>query len=185
MNITSRANSIAAEQQYYFTGKPCRKGHVSYRYTCSSNCYDCSLVRRQPDKDLRAAARRIRCETPKPLGKKIRRREEVSLSVADEFIEVFQETVLAMSQAKDRRLTLSTVKLSHRGKRSTTDKDMKTYRFKVFPEDYNAVLAFAANLYELWRREETSPISTPRNIMKISTRSKKWLTLRTKQEKQK
>lgn len=180
MNITTRGNAIAAKLPRYFTGKLCSKGHVSYRYTCSSNCHECSLIRRQPDKDRRAAARRA---TPKPQSKRVRRREEVLLSVADEFIEVFQDTVLSLSQERDSRLTLRDINLTRRGKRSATDKDMKTYRVKVFPEDYNAVLAFTANLYELWRREEPSPASTPRYPVKISTRSKKWITLRAKQEK--
>lgn len=170
MNITTRGAAIADNQRNYFTGKPCSKGHVSYRYTCSSNCHECS----QPDKAMRAL------KAPKPLGKRTKRRITISFAVADEFIKVFQEVVLTMSHEKDSRLELHNVNLtSHRGKRSKTDKDLRIYKFKVFPEDLTAVETLAANFYELWRHED-NPV--PRVPINISTRAKKWITLRAKQK---
>lgn len=36
----SEAKSVGSK--HYYTGKPCSKGHVSFRYTCSAACSDCA-----------------------------------------------------------------------------------------------------------------------------------------------
>lgn len=41
MNIVSRAQAKAAGLNRYFTGMPCRKGHVDFRYTASGACKSC------------------------------------------------------------------------------------------------------------------------------------------------
>ena len=42
---TTRSAAIAAKSTKYFTGKPCRKGHTTYRYTASAICADCAHAR--------------------------------------------------------------------------------------------------------------------------------------------
>ena len=42
---TTRAAAIATKNTKYFTGKPCRKGHTTYRYTASAICADCAHAR--------------------------------------------------------------------------------------------------------------------------------------------
>lgn len=42
---TSRSAAIAEKSTKYFTGKPCRKGHTTYRYTASATCAECAHVR--------------------------------------------------------------------------------------------------------------------------------------------
>lgn len=41
LEISSRDEAIASGQQTYFTGKPCKRGHLSPRYACSRNCIPC------------------------------------------------------------------------------------------------------------------------------------------------
>lgn len=41
MEIISRKDAQMRGMNKYFTGKPCINGHVTYRYTTSSVCYDC------------------------------------------------------------------------------------------------------------------------------------------------
>lgn len=36
-------DAIKSASKYYFTNKPCRKGHLSKRLTVNSNCYDCLI----------------------------------------------------------------------------------------------------------------------------------------------
>lgn len=56
-----RARSIGA--RHYFTGKPCRRGHVALRFTSSATCMECDRLRYHTDierqrkriKDWRAA----------------------------------------------------------------------------------------------------------------------------------
>jgi len=41
MEIISRKEAQMRGMNKYFTGKPCVNGHINYRYTASSVCYDC------------------------------------------------------------------------------------------------------------------------------------------------
>lgn len=41
MNIISRREAIKSELVSYFTGKPCKFGHVDKRYTVNGVCYSC------------------------------------------------------------------------------------------------------------------------------------------------
>jgi hypothetical protein len=41
MQITTRAEAFAAGRTQYFTGKPCKHGHVTYRYVQSGTCAAC------------------------------------------------------------------------------------------------------------------------------------------------
>jgi hypothetical protein len=44
MNIIARKEAIAQGLTHYFTGKPCKRGHVGARYTKTSNCVECVLT---------------------------------------------------------------------------------------------------------------------------------------------
>lgn len=41
----TRAEAVAAASTKYFTGAPCKSGHVAARYTINSVCIDCHAVR--------------------------------------------------------------------------------------------------------------------------------------------
>lgn len=41
MEIVTRQQAISRGLSEYFTGKPCRNGHVAKRYLQSSTCYEC------------------------------------------------------------------------------------------------------------------------------------------------
>jgi hypothetical protein len=43
-DITSRKSARAAGQTFYFTGKPCRRGHVAERHLRSANCVVCARL---------------------------------------------------------------------------------------------------------------------------------------------
>ena len=43
MEIISRADALSAGKLYYFTGKPCKRGHVAKRLVSNWGCYTCSL----------------------------------------------------------------------------------------------------------------------------------------------
>lgn len=44
---STRADAIKAKERKYYTGKPCRNGHLTYRYTVSSQCAECCRARAQ------------------------------------------------------------------------------------------------------------------------------------------
>lgn len=41
MKITSRVEALENGYPRYFTGKPCRNGHLSERFTCNHTCVEC------------------------------------------------------------------------------------------------------------------------------------------------
>ena len=63
MKIVTRATAIARGQKRYYTGRPCRNGHVSERLVSNGVCVECELERnRSPHRkeSRRAAARAYR-----------------------------------------------------------------------------------------------------------------------------
>ena len=40
----TRKEAQALGSKHYFTGKPCKRGHVTFRYTSANKCKDCSTV---------------------------------------------------------------------------------------------------------------------------------------------
>lgn len=60
MEQISRQEAIDKGLARYFTGKPCKNGHVSERWTLSCGCIACADARLEADKkrlqDARAAA---------------------------------------------------------------------------------------------------------------------------------
>lgn len=45
MTKIDRKAAIKTGQRHYFTGLPCKRGHVSHRYTATSNCVQCMIDR--------------------------------------------------------------------------------------------------------------------------------------------
>lgn len=50
---TTVAGARAAGSVRYFTGNPCKHGHIAERYTKSTKCIECEHMRLRPDKALR------------------------------------------------------------------------------------------------------------------------------------
>lgn len=50
MEVISRKEAIEKGLKVYFTGKPCKYGHVAERYVSIGYCVECSRVREQRDK---------------------------------------------------------------------------------------------------------------------------------------
>lgn len=58
MQILSRAEARERLQSTYFTGQPCKHGHVAKRYTQSGTCSECINGDRNKKSDPMAAAKR-------------------------------------------------------------------------------------------------------------------------------
>lgn len=41
-NIISRQYAVSNKLKHYFTGKPCKYGHISIRYVSTNKCFDCN-----------------------------------------------------------------------------------------------------------------------------------------------
>ena len=49
MNRVSRQEALRLGLSKYFTGKPCKHGHVSERWTAKANCFECARIRRHTE----------------------------------------------------------------------------------------------------------------------------------------
>lgn len=60
MNKVRRVEAIAAGMQRYFTGKPCKEGHLAERYTANAHCVVCQAERAttEQEKEARTAYRK-------------------------------------------------------------------------------------------------------------------------------
>ncbi len=52
-NIISRKDAKAYGLVRYFTGKPCKHGHVAERHTCNSSCVDCGKIKNENQKEYK------------------------------------------------------------------------------------------------------------------------------------
>ena len=58
----SKDRAILANSAYYYTGKACRKGHFSHRYTSSANCVACVAEKRGKPQILSKGKPRVSAE---------------------------------------------------------------------------------------------------------------------------
>lgn len=61
----TKERAIVANSAYYYTGKPCRRGHVSHRYTSSANCVGCVAEKRNKPQILSKGKPRVSAENQK------------------------------------------------------------------------------------------------------------------------
>ena len=53
MDIITRKEAMEQGLKQYFTGEPCKWGHISTRFTCNKNCVECSYIRMKQYPDAR------------------------------------------------------------------------------------------------------------------------------------
>lgn len=75
LEIISRSEAQAKHLRHYFTGKPCKRGHIDIRYVTSRACVVCSLEnarrRYEDDPEIKNKAK-IRVKKPMlPIHKNI------------------------------------------------------------------------------------------------------------------
>lgn len=80
MEIKTRKEAMTAGDNTYFTGKPCKNGHLSYRYSQSGACYDCiNAARLAPDSATATARERRLSEAAQFLQAKNLVKENLAL----------------------------------------------------------------------------------------------------------
>lgn len=62
----SPIEAAAAGEEYYFTGVPCKNGHLSKRYTINSDCMECAKERnKQNMRQYRSKLKTLMAKTTK------------------------------------------------------------------------------------------------------------------------
>lgn len=52
VEVISRMDAARAKLNRFFTGKPCRAGHVAQRYVLSGSCVECTKLRVYAGREL-------------------------------------------------------------------------------------------------------------------------------------
>lgn len=60
MDIVSKQQASALGLKKYFTGKPCKQGHIAERYVAKSTCCECLKINAEKTRDARNARSRER-----------------------------------------------------------------------------------------------------------------------------
>lgn len=60
MEIISRKDAVNLGLKYYFTNKPCKRGHVSKRKSHSGTCYECFILKQRENYDSEKACSRVK-----------------------------------------------------------------------------------------------------------------------------
>jgi hypothetical protein len=115
MLIYTRAEALRDGKKTYFTGKPCKHGHIDYRFTSRSNCRSCLLqknaVHREENREYhRARTNQWRVDNPAKVLAKNSRRRAHKLKATPVWAD--QAAILAIYE-ESRRLTEETGKPHH------------------------------------------------------------------------
>jgi hypothetical protein len=65
MEVISRKEAIEKNEMFYYTGKPCKRGHLAKRYVSSYICRDCFVVWHEENADKVKEGRKVYYEENK------------------------------------------------------------------------------------------------------------------------
>lgn len=138
MEIITRQDSITLRQDRYFTGKPCKRGHLSQRYTLNACCIECLHPKFvSADRAARIADRASREAAKKKM-------DRYKVGIHDEDLDYFTGLVHAFGMLREPALQLAdvTTKLVPQPRGGT----LYMHAFKVFREDIPALRAIMQDL---------------------------------------
>lgn len=108
MNIIARKNALRQGLTHYFTGKPCKRGHVGLRYAKTANCVECTLTifnKRPYEPSLEQQERR------KETNRQYQRRRRAAMTVDQRKQETKERASYLLDYINQRRNTDSNFKL--------------------------------------------------------------------------
>jgi hypothetical protein len=122
--LVTRAGAKQQGKKRYFTGKPCRHGHISERYVLGAACAECVDVRRDPALNY-ARVKAWRAKNPH------KRTEE-----ARKYREKYPEKIAAKSKRwRDKNIeTRRPIEAEYARKRRKSDPEGNRRRIKAFKE---------------------------------------------------
>lgn len=145
MEIITREQAIANRLGKYFTGEPCKSGHVVQRYTQSGSCELCIRQSKSGNRDLEQAkldlkAEKLRLErdkfefrrTSRPPSK---RRDLAPLNIMLHFadVEYFKSVMLASAMLSDPAITAGDLMTN---KRPQSSGNRSIHYFQTFQVDH-------------------------------------------------
>lgn len=143
--LITREEAISAQLTKYFTGKPCKRGHIAPRYVKSLSCLECLhpnyiSVDLEQRKAARIAEREsiARSSTLAHLMGRIK----VRLHIND--VELFESALLGSAICQEPSLRLQHLRTRFVPK--FLDSGMMLYQFRCFPQDIETLFALQDSL---------------------------------------
>lgn len=124
MEITSRTAAIHYGEKTYFTGEPCKNGHIAKRYTLNGSCADCVNGYVSPEE---REAKKARCAA-------ILKMVPIRLRCYDVDLEVIKAAAWALALERHPLLTMRSVYKSP-VLSETVSAGIRTHRFNCHPDD--------------------------------------------------
>ena len=169
MNITPRQQAILERNHRYFTGKPCKRGHICDRYTLNSACVDCvhpkfQSAEMEQKRQLKAALENVREENR--LARIDRNRvlavmtsmPRVRFGLYPQDLEHFTSVVLAVSRMTEPKLLSGDVRSKLKVKPCGAGQFF--YGFRVFEKDKMSFFDLQ-NVLRLQRNPQAKPLPVP------------------------
>lgn len=157
MEITPRQQAIMERKKRYFTGVPCKNGHIAERYTKCSVCVEClhptfesrsaTAVSEDPwfrlrDERTAAVAERLEARQRNTLARF--RMQRIKVVLHDEDLAPFVEMAAYLAIAREP--TLSRADVFTKFEPRPRGERMAMYAFKAFSEDAPALHKLAEDL---------------------------------------
>lgn len=135
MNVITRDQAIERRLTHYFTGKPCKRNHISQRYTKSLACLEClhpkfSSVEAEQREHLKAIREQL---------------VPLYIILYVDQLEGFQLSLLASAMMREPRLRLKD--LLSRDKPLVSGLQVR-YRFNCFAEDEQMLLDLGRSMLQ-------------------------------------
>lgn len=166
VNILSRQDAIAQKSSRYFTGQPCKHGHISERYTKSLNCIECLHPSFEPeDIRLRKAARdaeRIAVRNAREQITSTRSKlHQIRIRLHKNDLDLFEAMALAAAMSHEPAIRLKEIRCRFVPKMIGID--WHIYAFMCFPEDESTLRGYQDSL-EAIRRPHATPLTQQERI---------------------
>lgn len=138
MQIVTRQEAIARRLSRYFTGKPCKNGHISERYTRISACIGCMRP------SFEAVDIQERRDARERLSGVLASLTKIHIRLHPNDLEIFESSLLASAIVRNSSLRLK--HLQTRGKPKPWSSGMFRHTFLCFPDDMSDLRAFQDTL---------------------------------------
>lgn len=135
MDIITRQQAISLRLNKYFTGLPCKRGHVCMRYTQMSACLEC--LHPKVNSEARNKSRRLRLDRQYALG----HLKSLKLAVHTPSLSTMKALIYSLAVAREPVLEPADIYVSPKPGSLYKEYGPNTFlhTFKAFEEDFDVI----------------------------------------------